>query len=248
MHDRVQQAAYSLISPDELAPLHYQIGQELKASLPIAELGRRLFDVTNHLNQSQSLISSDKERTELARLNLKTGIRAKESAAFESAFEYFTQGLSLLPARNEPGALLRDLQKHAAETAYIRADFEFLDRLLSEAIPNAETLPQKSQLEELRIHALVAQNQFSEALRVAIRLLQQLKTPLPLLPSPKSIALNRVKLSLLLQRYSDKRILSLPIITDPTRLAAMSLLANMFGVVKFSSSGLRPLVMAKRLS
>lgn len=249
VHDRVQQAAYSLIDKASLEPLHHQIGIVLKDSLPENNMGRRLFDVTNHLNQSRSLITSNRERIELAQLNLKTGIQARESAAFESAFEYFQQGLILLETieRSQCLALLRALQKNAAETAYIRADFDYLDQLLDQAIPLTENLPSKVQLEELRILALVAQNRFSDGLEVAINLLKELNVPLPLEPSENLVTLNKLKLHLLLARYSDDRILNLPQVTDPDRLATLSLLTNMFGVVKFSSSGLRPLVMAKEV-
>lgn len=248
IHDRVQQAAYSLINRDDLPALHYQIGHVLKASVPARSLGRRLFDITNHLNQSLSLIDNSDERTELAELNLKTGIRARQSAAFESAFDYFHQGLTLLENNNlKSGDLLSSLQKNAADTAYIKADFDYLDKLLDQAIPLTENLISQVHLEELRIQALVAQNQFSKALEVAIKLLKQLKVPLPLEPSNSTIAISQAKVFLLLKRYSDKKIINLPVIKDPEKLAAMSLLANMFGVVKFSSSGLRPLVMAKEV-
>lgn len=249
VHDRVQQAAYSLIKENKLESLHYQIGMVLKDSLPVNELGRRLFDVTNHLNQSQDLIQTDQEKIELAELNLKTGIRARESAAFESAFDYFHQGLSQLENQNSQKqiTLLNSLQKHAAETAYIKADFIYLDQLLKTAIPLTDNLRKRIQLEELRIQALVAQNQFSEALEVAVKLLQQLKVPLPLKPSATSITLSKAKVYMLLSRYSDEKILNLPRIEKPAHLATMSLLANMFGVVKFSSSGLRPLIMAKEV-
>ncbi|WP_299177342.1 AAA family ATPase [uncultured Neptuniibacter sp.] len=248
VHDRVQQAAYSLIEQKDLESLHHQIGMVLKESLPVTELGRKLFDVTNHLNQSLSLVQTDQEKIELAELNLKTGIRARESAAFESAFDYFHQGLTLLEAQpSVPQALLVELQRNAAETAYIKADFDYLDQLLDTAIPQASSLRKRVQLEELRIEALVAKNHFSEALEVAVNLLNLLKIPLPLSPSNTTINLSRLRVNFLLSRYSDERILSLPKITDPSKLAAMSLLANMFGVVKFSSSGLRPLVMAKEV-
>lgn len=248
IHDRVQQAAYSLINEDDLTSLHYQIGQVLKASLPNQNSGRRLFDITNHLNQSLSLINTNEEQVELADLNLKTGIRARQSAAFESAFEYFNQGLRLVE-NDQLGnkKLLRSLQKNAADTAYIKADFDYLDQLLDKAIPLTENLIDRVQLEELHIQAFIAQNKFSKALEVAINLLAQLNVPIPLEPKDSTIALSQAKLSLLLWRFSDKNILDLPVIKDPKKLAAMSLLANMFGVVKFSSSGLRPLVMAKEV-
>lgn len=249
IHDRVQQAAYSLINKADVTELHYVIGHVLKQSIPEASLGRRLFDVTNHLNQSQSFIQSKTERVELAKLNLNTGIKARESAAFESAFEYFRQGLDLLTEsawKHDP-QVMSSLHKNAAETAYILADFNGMNELITTALPHCHSLNSQVHLEELRIQALVAQNQFDEALDLAVNLFDLLHIHLPRLPSPRVINFNIFKISWLLKRYSDHRVLQLPHMKQVDKVAAMSLLANMFGVVKFSSSGLRPLVMAKQV-
>ncbi|MCP4595983.1 AAA family ATPase, partial [Neptuniibacter sp.] len=249
IHDRVQQAAYSLIEQSDLPQLHYQIGHVLKQSFPQETRGRRQFDITNHLNQAQDLIQSDSERIELAQLNLETGVRARESAAFESAFGYFQQGLKLLEfdTWQTDFQLMNDLHRHAAETAYILADFDGMNKLIDQALLHCESLQSRVHLDELRIQALVAQNRFDEALNLALELFEQLHIPLPRTPSNTAINISLIKTRFLLQRFSDNRILQLPVMQQNDKVAAMSLLANMFGVVKFSSSGLRPLVMAKEV-
>lgn len=249
IHDRVQQAAYSLIDEAELTQLHYQIGNVLKQNLPQGQRGRRQFDITNHLNQAQSLISSDNERLQLAHLNLQTGIRARESAAFESAFEYFSHGLQIVHSGDwqQSTELMAELHKHAAETAYIRADFSTMEKLISDALPYCTDLETRVELEELQIQSLVAQNRFDDALQLALQLLEKLQIHLPKTPSNQAINFSLIKTHLLLRRYSDEQILDMKQMERVETRAAMSLLANMFGVVKFSSSGLRPMVMAKEV-
>ena len=48
LHDRVQQAAYSLIDEKKRAELHYTIGTVMVANLDAAELEEHLFDVVAH--------------------------------------------------------------------------------------------------------------------------------------------------------------------------------------------------------
>ncbi len=249
VHDRVQQAAYSLIPSGAIQELHYRIGKILQKQAPEQHLGRRIFDITNNLNQAQTLIQSGIEKEELAHLNLQAGLRAKEAAAFESAFDYFQKGIELLGNNcwEAQNSLALSLYQHAAEAAYIKADFTTLYQLIEVALPHCHQLSEQVQLQELQIQALVATNHFDDALKVALGLLKHLRIPLPKMPG--ALAIHRIRLSSLIRlyRFSDNQILNLPQMTHPHALAAMPILASMFGVVKFSSSGLRPLVMAKEV-
>ncbi|MCJ8282726.1 MAG: serine/threonine-protein kinase PknK [Rivularia sp. ALOHA_DT_140] len=97
LHDRVQQAAYSLIPEKEKKINHWQIGQSLLNTLSEQQLENKIFEVVNQLNNG--LIFDDTKisnREEIARLNQKSGIKAKESIAYSAAIKYFKQGIKLL--------------------------------------------------------------------------------------------------------------------------------------------------------
>ncbi|MDB5635119.1 MAG: multi-sensor signal transduction multi-kinase, partial [Bradyrhizobium sp.] len=51
LHDRIQQAAYSLIPDEQRADVHLRIGRVLLASMTADELAEHLFDVANHFNR-----------------------------------------------------------------------------------------------------------------------------------------------------------------------------------------------------
>jgi PAS domain S-box-containing protein len=96
LHDRVQEAAYSLIPDGERPAAHLHIGRLLLAHTPPADLTERVFDIVNQLNHGAALMTARAERERLAELNLMAGKRAKAATAHTSALEWFVTGCDLL--------------------------------------------------------------------------------------------------------------------------------------------------------
>ena len=95
VHDRVREAAYSLI-PDELrAEAHLRIGRLLTARTPPERRKETIFEIVNQVNRGAALITSQEERDQIAELNLIAGMRAKASTAYASALKYLIAGAGL---------------------------------------------------------------------------------------------------------------------------------------------------------
>src|SRR5262249_25136715 len=77
LHDRVQEAAYSLIAEESRAEAHLRIGRLLATEIPPDKLEEKIFEVVNQLNRGATLITSREERERLAELNLIAGERAR---------------------------------------------------------------------------------------------------------------------------------------------------------------------------
>src|SRR5260370_685546 len=87
IHDRFQEAAYSLIPERLRAEAHLSVGRLLVAHTPAERREEAIFEIVNQLNRGATLIISRDEREQLAELNLLAGQRAKASAAYASAAE-----------------------------------------------------------------------------------------------------------------------------------------------------------------
>jgi len=128
VHDRVQEAAYSLIPKRLRAEAHLRVGRLLAAHTPAEKREETIFDIVNQLNRGAALITSQGEREQLAELNLFAGQRAKASAAYASALTYFIAGAALL---SEDSWECRHDLTFALELN--RAECEFLTGALAEA-------------------------------------------------------------------------------------------------------------------
>jgi PAS domain S-box-containing protein len=95
-HDRIHEAAYSLIPADLLSVAHLKIGRLLVAKTPAEKHEEVIFDIVGQLNRGALLITEPAEREQLARFNLIAGQRSNASTAYDLALKYFTMGAQLM--------------------------------------------------------------------------------------------------------------------------------------------------------
>ena len=100
LHDRVQEAAYSLIPEVDRPATHLRIGRALAAHTAHEQIEEKVFEIVNQLNFGIELITDSEERERIAKFNLIAGIRAQNSTAYASALRYFNAGCELLAANS----------------------------------------------------------------------------------------------------------------------------------------------------
>ncbi|WP_437980217.1 AAA family ATPase [Sorangium sp. So ce117] len=185
LHDRVQQAAYSLIPAEQLAEVHLRIGQLLLKEQLAEEREDALFDVVSHLNRGAALLRSQAERDELAALNLRAGRKAKAAAAFQSAAALFAAGLSVLALASweTQHALTYDLTLERAHAAYITGGFDEAERLLQELMERARTRTETAAAVELIVTLRMIRGQSARAVEIGLSWLRTCGIDLPRLPT-----------------------------------------------------------------
>src|SRR5262249_8638769 len=140
LHDRVQQAAYSLIEQSHQKEIHLRIGRLLYAQSDDQAREERLLEIADHLNIGASRIVDRNERQSLARLTLGAGRRTKAAAAYQAAAGYFAAGTALLDDES-----FRDAYALAFALHTERAECEYLIGRFQEAEPIFDLLLARAQ-------------------------------------------------------------------------------------------------------
>uniref|UniRef100_A0A7C3ZLG2 GAF domain-containing protein n=1 Tax=Planktothricoides sp. SpSt-374 TaxID=2282167 RepID=A0A7C3ZLG2_9CYAN len=225
-HDRIQQAAYSLINATDKPALHWQVGCLLRQNTPAEKPDQKIFDIVNQLNQGRSQIQHQTEAEDLAQLNLKAGKKAKASAAYQPAFNYLQTGFSLLSPDSWDSQydLTLSLHVEAAEAAYLSGHFQQMEELAAVVRSQAKTVLDKVRIYRVSVLGYANQHQLSAAIRTGLEILSQLGINLPENPTPADIgqAIGETQAAWAGQRIED--LIHLPEMTDPEKIAAMDLL------------------------
>jgi len=229
LHDRVQQAAYALIDESQKQVVHLQIGRNLLEKTSPEQRSDRLFEIIDHLNQGLELVTARSERTEIARLNLMAGQKAKAATAYEAAFKYFTTGLKLLNSESWQSEydLTLALYSEAAEAACLQGCFDEMEQLVEVVLDRAKTVVDKVQAYDSRIQGYLSQGNLKEALKTGLEALKLLGIDLIENPSQADIQRELESTAALLAEREIEDLINLPEMTAPEPLAAMSILANM---------------------
>lgn len=230
LHDRVQHAAYSLLSSKQKQRLHLRIGKLLLKDTAEERMDEMICEITEHLNRGRAQIKDQEERLELACMNLSAGKKARASIAYESALGYITAGIGLLSEDSWQNhyELMLSLHLEGAEAAYLSTDFSYAEDLNQAVLMNARTLLDKVKAYEIIIQSFIAQSWFTEAVDTASRILNQLGVFLPRNPGRLRILLGLLRTKMALHGISIDDLYKLPQMTDPYKLAAMRILMTVF--------------------
>jgi predicted ATPase/signal transduction histidine kinase len=250
LHDRVQQAAYALISESQKQATHLKIGKLLLQNAPAEYLEDYIFDIVNQLNAAREIIDSASEKIQLAKLNLMAGRKAKASAAYALAVKYLAVGIELLPPESwqTDGDLSLALYESAAETAYLNTDFSQMERWAEIVLQEAKNDLDKIKVFEVKIAACAMQTKPLEAVRIGREALQLLGTTFPTAPTPLHIqqALNKTAAYLAGKRIED--LINLPLMTNIHQLAIMRILSSMFSATFIAEPALLPLIVCQQVN
>ncbi|MCD8486423.1 MAG: AAA family ATPase [Desertifilum sp.] len=244
LHDRVQQAAYSLIPEDQKQKTHYKIGQRLLQNIVADTRHERIFEIVNQLNYGTSLITQLTEREELAQLNLVAAQKAKNSTAYQTAREYVNTGLLLLGTQHwqqyyEITLLFHNL---GAELTMLCGNFTAMEEWVETIIKSSHSLLDRIQAYRIKIQASTCQNQPSVALEIGQNLLQQLGVTLPTQPTPEDIRQSIQEIKDLVGERQIKDFVNLPLMTDAKTIAIIQIASSILSSAYVCGSPVFPLL------
>ncbi|MDB6011592.1 MAG: domain S-box-containing protein [Gammaproteobacteria bacterium] len=250
LHDRIQQAAYSLFPEDRRPAVHLLIGRKLLASMTANEITEQLFDVANQLNRGGTLIVDRAEKAQVATINLRTGRKAKASAAYASALEYFAAGMALLDERDweSQHELKFTLSLECAECDLLRGSLKKAEAQIVELLQRAASNVEFADASCLKINLHVLTGEHPQAIDSALACLRLFGIYLPAHPTLEQVRAEYEAVWQTLGGHSIESLIDLPLMTDPEIQAALQVLSVLAGPATFTDFQLFCLLACRMVS
>jgi predicted ATPase/transcriptional regulator with GAF, ATPase, and Fis domain len=250
IHDRVQEAAYSLIPKPLRAEVHLRIGRLLATHTPVEKREEAIFEIVNQLNRGAALITSRDEREQLAELNLIAGQRARATTAYASALTYLTTGAALLPKDSWE---LRPELTFALELR--RGECEFLTGALAEAEQRLAALSsrpantvERATIACLRVDLYTTLDRGSRAITVGLDCLRHLGIDWSPHPTAEEARREYERIWLQLGGRATESLIDLPLMSDPASLATLDVLAKIGPPAFYTDANLLSLVTCRAVN
>jgi PAS domain S-box-containing protein len=228
IHDRVQEASYSLIPEQSRAEVHLRIGRLLAARTPADKREETIFEIVNQLNRGAALITSPDEREQLAELNLLAGQRAKVATAYASALTYLTEGEAMLPENSwvRRHELSFALALHQGECEFLTGSLAKAEQRLAALSSRAANTVERATVACLRADLYTTLDQGSRAIAVGLDYLRHLGIDWSPHPTDEEARREYELVWSQLGRRTIESLIELPLMSDPATVATMDVLAK----------------------
>lgn len=249
-HDRIQEAAYSLIPLDKRPYLHFKIGKLFYKNSEEGDVFGKIFYIVNHLNEGRKLITDRRELNELIHLNLMAGIRARNTAAYEQMFKYMEIAVSLLEenAWISNYNLALSVYTRAVEATYTATHFEEMERLADIVLENAKDLLDKAKIYEIKIQAYLSMNNLKKSLTTGLKALKLFGIQFPKKPSQFHVLIAFLKTRRILTGRKIENLIDLPPMSDPAKSAIIRIMSKVSSAAYLAMPELLPLIIFKSVT
>ncbi|KQL46794.1 serine/threonine protein kinase [Brevibacillus choshinensis] len=226
LHDRIQQAAYSLLSEVEREMVHLKLGRMMR-ELTHSYESELLFEICNHMYQGAELIDDHTERMHVGHCHLLAGQRAKLSTAFDAALRFFRQGTEVL--REEGWELNRqlavELYTMRAEAEYLCNNFDTAESLFALVKQYAQTNAEQVRILEIQVHMYTSLAKFPLVVDIANQALQLLGVSIPNKPGKLDIIKEMWQIKRKLKGRKADELLYMPNVPDENYRMAMNIIS-----------------------
>lgn len=238
-HDRIQQAVYQSLAPEQAQRIHLALGRHLLARRRGNDL---LLSAVQQLNLGTPLIDDPAERQRLAQLNLEAGMVAKSAMAYESARGFFVHGerLADLDGAATSTPLRFELQLQQCEIAFCCGDSDGAVQRLRELLSRAPDAMARTRVYEQLIAIYTVIFKLGEALTTGTEALGELGVVIPTQRSPAAVQAGVAEIEAMLASRTLDHFLESTEMTDRKGLAAVGLLTQLIPAAYIAGSELFP--------
>ncbi|RNB87070.1 GAF domain-containing protein [Brevibacillus fluminis] len=246
LHDRIQQAAYSLLEPPRKQRFHYKVGTYLALQRSTGSYDVDIFELVSHLNAGVSLINEERERFELMAFNLEAGRKAKAASAFDTAAVYCRAGAELIRETDWAAdfGLCFALLLERTECEYLCGHFEQAEKLAGGLSRRSRNRLERAAVCKVIATQYVNLGKYAEAISLGARLLAEFGIIIPVKPKQLDLfkELNLTKWHL---RHQIDRLTELPDMQDVEQKMAMDLMLALAAPAFFSNKAVYVMLMSR---
>lgn len=245
LHDKVQQAVYSLMDENEKKEYHLSIGRLLLQKC--SNLNDGILTIMDHFNRSLELVEDPEERIQLARYNLLAGRKAKASAAYTSALKYFRFGKILLTCNSwqEAYKLSYDLFLELAQAEYLAGNAEEAEELFDIVLQKAGNEVERAGVYSLKVVIYAKMGRYDDAVNTGIIALGRLGIRIPLHPTKLDYARELLAYKWNMRNKTIEDLSGLPDMSVPEQIMIAELLSRMCSVTMSSHFDLYSYIIVK---
>lgn len=247
LHDRVHEAAYSLIAIDLRPETHLRIGTLLAENTPPAKRDEAIFEIVNQLNRGLHLITSIEERERVADLNLVAGRRAKMSTAYESALKYLGVAGALLVEETwgRSYELVFEIEHLMAECELLTGAMAAADDRLLRLSRRARSRHDRCLVTRSRLRLYTNWDRSNRGLDVFLEWLRGEGTDWSRHPTREDATREYERVWALLGGRQIEELVDLPLITDPEVLDTLDVFSDAVTPAFFADEHLASLVVCR---
>jgi PAS domain S-box-containing protein len=250
LHDRVQEAAYSLIEENERSATHLRIARMLLVHASDAQREDAVFEIAGQFNRALHLLKKRAEREQVAALNLTAARRAKASTAYVSAIAYLGAGRSLLTEddweRNYE--LIFSIEYLLAECEVLSANMQTAEGRLTILDQRARTNHHVSMVTRLRITLYTALDRSERSVEICLQYLRRGGTDWPPHPEAGTVRSEYDRIGALLGQRQIEDLADLPLLDDPDVQDTLEVLTEIVTPAFFTDPNLCALVLCRMVN
>ena len=250
LHDRVQEAAYSLIPEKLRAEAHLRIGRLLAAYTPPEKQEEGIFEIVSQLNRGSHLITSAEERERVAELNFIAGRRAKSSTAYASALKYLAAGRVFLTEESwdHNYELIFNIEIYTAECQLLTADMAAAENRLSMLAQRAKGSHDIAVVTRLRLTLYTTLDRSDRSVDVCLEYLRRGGTDWSPHPTRDEAQREYDRIWSLVGTRQIEELVELPLMTNPDLLDALDVLAELVPPALFTDENLLSVVICRMVN
>lgn len=228
VNSRIHQAADNISSKDDKLSHHYVIGSLLLQDWDQQHSDKDdlLFEIVSHLNQATHLLQSEKDRMQLAKLNLDACLRAKNLVAHSLAYEVSCMARVLLAdnAWETDYKLIYDIYIESIDCAYFQKKVDEAELLFNEIVSHAKTRLDKGRVYLIKMTFSNTFSEYEKVIEMGRVCASLFGIKIPINPSAIDILYNYYKVKKATGKRKVEDLEFLPEMHDPEHIFLMQLL------------------------